>query len=88
VKHNFLYNFAYRSKIAKTFVKSAKTLGYSQIDLNDGQQVGISFLQQHTKKGWRVTSGKAYLEPVAFRKNLHVLTESQVTKVLLEKGNL
>jgi len=77
----------FRSKIAKAFVKSAKLAGYPRIDLNGDQQIGISYLQQNTLRGWRVTSAKAYLEPVAYRSNLHVLPQSKATQILIDKGN-
>jgi choline dehydrogenase-like flavoprotein len=76
----------FRSKIAKAFVKSAKLAGYPRIDLNGDQQIGISYLQQNTLRGWRVTSAKAYLQPVAFRSNLHVLTQSKATQILIDRG--
>jgi choline dehydrogenase len=67
-------------------VKSAKKAGYPQIDLNGGKQIGISFMQQNTLKGWRITSAKAYLEPVAYRENLHVLPQSKATRLIMDKG--
>jgi choline dehydrogenase len=68
-------------------VKSAKKAGYPTIDLNGGKQIGISFMQQNTLKGWRITSAKAYLEPVAYRENLHVLPQSKATRLIMDKGN-
>jgi len=64
-------------------IKSAQIAGYPYLDYNSDYQMGVSYLQAHTKQGWRVTAGKAYLQPIADRKNLHVLTESTVVKILI-----
>ncbi|XP_053676022.1 glucose dehydrogenase [FAD, quinone]-like [Anopheles nili] len=75
----------FRSKIATTFVESAQQAGFPYIDYNSGDQLGVSFLQANTLQGRRVTSGIAYLHPILQRPNLHILSRSWVTKVLINK---
>lgn len=76
----------FRSKIAEAFLKSAQEAGYDYIDYNAREQIGVSPIQATTKGGWRFTASEAYLEPVRRRKNLHILSESWVTKIVLNEG--
>jgi choline dehydrogenase-like flavoprotein len=76
-----------RSEISHTMIKSANLAGYPYVDYNSDFQMGVSYLQAHSKNGWRVTSGNAYLQPIAhLRRNLHVLPNSKVTKILINSG--
>ena len=73
-----------RSKLADAFIKSGKRMGFKYIDYNSGDQIGVSYLQANTKKGWRVTAANAYLFPIIKnRPNLLVKTKSWVTKILI-----
>lgn len=51
--------------------------------------MGVSVIQVTTKQGWRNTAATAYLTPIINkRKNLQILTETWVTKLLFNKiGN-
>ncbi|XP_053676044.1 glucose dehydrogenase [FAD, quinone]-like [Anopheles nili] len=75
----------FRTQLATTFVESAQQAGFPYIDYNSGDQLGVSFLQANTLQGRRVTSGIAYLHPILQRPNLHILSRSWVTKVLINK---
>jgi choline dehydrogenase-like flavoprotein len=78
----------FRTPISQVFIKSAMAAGYPYNDYNSDQQLGVSYLQAHTKNGWRVTSANAYLEPIAHaRKNLHIMPNSRVKRVIINKGN-
>ncbi|XP_053690000.1 glucose dehydrogenase [FAD, quinone]-like [Sabethes cyaneus] len=74
----------FRSEIAGAFVKSAQRVGYRYLDYNAGDLIGVSFLQAHTLHGHRATGGNAYLKNIIDRPNLHIMTRSWVTKVLIE----
>jgi choline dehydrogenase len=77
-----------RSNIAHAFVKSAQLLGYPYIDFDSEKQIGVSYVQQTTENARRVTAAKAYLQPVAHRENLHIVTNSRASKIIIEKGTL
>ncbi|XP_055532551.1 glucose dehydrogenase [FAD, quinone]-like [Wyeomyia smithii] len=74
----------FRTEIAGAFVKSAQRLGYPYLDYNAGDLIGVSYLQAHTLRGHRATGGNAYLKDIVNRPNLHIMTRSWVTKVLIE----
>ncbi len=71
--------------VANAFVNAAKTLGYKiNNDCNGEEQEGIGRYQVTQKDGLRCSAAKAYLSPIRYRNNLTVLTETQVTKLLIE----
>ncbi|XP_053689985.1 glucose dehydrogenase [FAD, quinone]-like [Sabethes cyaneus] len=74
----------FRSKISHAFVRSAQQAGYPYLDYNAGEHIGVSYLQANTERGFRVTSGTAYLTNITNRKNLHILTKAWVTKLLID----
>ncbi|EPA99410.1 GMC family oxidoreductase [Pseudomonas sp. G5(2012)] len=53
-------------------------------DTNGQRQEGVSFSQVNIKDGRRVSSSSAFLQPVLHRKNLHVLTDTLATRVLMQ----
>ncbi|PSN48977.1 Glucose dehydrogenase [FAD, quinone] [Blattella germanica] len=77
----------YRSKSAELFVESANQTGRKIIDYNGEEQVGYSIVQGTLNNGMRWSANSAFLKPVRNRKNLMVLTHSQVTKILIHPGN-
>ncbi|XP_053676056.1 glucose dehydrogenase [FAD, quinone]-like [Anopheles nili] len=74
----------FRSGIAKAYVRSAQEAGYRYLDYNAGDNLGVSFLQAHTKNGRRATGGNSYLRGIVDRPNLHIMTRAWVTKVLID----
>ncbi|XP_055592299.1 glucose dehydrogenase [FAD, quinone]-like [Uranotaenia lowii] len=74
----------FRSKIAQAFVKGAQEVGYPYLDYNAGDLIGVSYLQAHTFRGRRATGGNAYLKDIVDRPNLHIMTRSWATKVLID----
>lgn len=73
---------AHRTPIAKAFVDSSMQLNYSHVNLNSGDQIGVSYLQASTKNGWRQTAAKAFLSRFKDRPNLDISLRSWATKLL------
>lgn len=75
----------YRSPIVHAFVKASKELGHKEVDYNGAEQVGVSYVQATTRRGFRDSAARAFIDsPLKQRPNLHVLTSSRVTKVLID----
>lgn len=76
----------YQSPISKAFIDSLVELGLPVIDYNGPKQVGVSRIQTTTNNGWRVSSNRAYIEPIRSKRlNLHIRTRTQVTKILIDE---
>lgn len=73
-------------ELADAFVEACEQAGYPRVtDYNDGEHYeGTFYLQYSTRNGWRSSAAVAYLRPARHRRNLTVLTEGIVTRVLLE----
>lgn len=71
------------SPIGKTFLLTAKYLGYFvSSDINGPLQSGFAVPQGTIRNGARCSTAKAYLKPIRLRSNLHVVTFAQVTRVV------
>lgn len=69
------------------FIKSGEELGYTRNDDFNGQeQKGFGRFQVTQKEGRRWSAARAFLDPARGRDNLHIMTDVQVTKVLLDCG--
>ncbi|KAF5272041.1 hypothetical protein FQR65_LT05022 [Abscondita terminalis] len=75
---------AYQTRSGKVFVKAAMELGYPYVDYNGENQMGVSTMQVTLRDGRRCSSEKAFLRPARRRKNLVVLKNSFVTRVLVD----
>lgn len=65
-------------------VRAGKELGFKVIDINGAESDGIVEIQSTIHKGKRQSSSRAFLYPALWRPNLHVRTDSVVTKILLK----
>ena len=76
----------YRTKVADAFIKAGIALGGQQLDYNGAQQLGYSWIQTNTRNGRRVSSNRAYLDPIRFgkRANIQTKTNCRVAKVLID----
>ncbi|MGN8119113.1 GMC family oxidoreductase [Labrys sp. 22185] len=55
-------------------------------DFNSGDPAGCGFYQITARNGRRSSAATAYIEPARRRRNLRVLTETAVTRVIIERG--
>lgn len=76
----------FRTPISYAHVQAAREAGYNYVDYNSGDQLGVSFLQQSTKKGRRISAARAFLFPVRNRKNLQIATHSRVKRLIISEG--
>ncbi|XP_011053047.1 PREDICTED: glucose dehydrogenase [FAD, quinone]-like [Acromyrmex echinatior] len=74
----------FRTGVAKAFIQASKEMGYPIIDYNGKEKIGFSYVQTTIMNGTRMSSNRAYLNPVRDRNNLHVTLESMVTKLLID----
>lgn len=74
----------FRSQTGTTFLNGLVEMGLQERQYNGEQQGGVSYLQTTTKEGFRVSSSRAYVDPVRKRSNLHISTSSHVTKVIID----
>lgn len=74
-----------KHELIEAFIAAAEVNGVPRThDFNGGSQEGVGYFQLTTKNGWRMSAAAAYLRPVQRRPNLHVLTGTQVLRVLFE----
>ena len=72
-------------EIVDHWVDAAVAAGYKRThDYNDVDQEGVGYFQLTMDGGQRCSSAKAYLRPAKGRKNLHIITDAQTEKVLIE----
>lgn len=61
-------------------------VGLHYVDVNAESQIGVTHLQSTSKHGQRMSTNRAFIRPIRKkRKNLTVLTNAHVTRVLIEK---
>lgn len=72
--------------LVEAFIQTGNALGIpSTQDFNSLNQEGVGYYQLTTHKGLRCSSAVAYLNPIKHRKNLHILTNAQVSKVIFDQ---
>lgn len=78
----------YRHPSSQAFIEACDHAGIPRnSDLNgEAGCRGASFLQFNIRNGRRLSSARAFLDPVRGRRNLTVLTHSQASRVLLRDG--
>ncbi len=76
--------FPYTPPIAKSILRGAEELGLRTQDLNGANNTGFMIAQTTSKNGIRYSSARAFLRPATNRPNLHILTNTTATKVLID----
>lgn len=80
----YIFLIFFRSKLSKAFMDAAKLLGQRQVDYNSPDSFGSSYIQATISKGIRASSARAFLHNNKKRKNLHILTNSRVTRIIID----
>jgi choline dehydrogenase len=71
--------------ICEAFIAGAVENGLPRNpDYNGAEQAGVGYFQRTIYRGWRMSTAKTFLSPVRSRRNLHVKTYAQATRVLFE----
>ncbi|ABE29394.1 alcohol dehydrogenase acceptor [Paraburkholderia xenovorans LB400] len=69
--------------LSRTFIEAAREVGLPMnADANGTSQDGIGFNHVNHKYGRRYSSSRAFLHPILHRRNLHVLTDTLVERIL------
>jgi len=74
-------------KILDSFRDAAEQVGIPKVaDFNAGENFGCSYFEVNQRRGVRLSTAKAFLHPVARRKNLTIMTGCHVERLLIEGG--
>ncbi|XP_012061266.1 PREDICTED: glucose dehydrogenase [FAD, quinone]-like [Atta cephalotes] len=75
--------YPHKPDFVNVLLTAASELGYRTSLLKEYNQTGFMIAPMTVENGMRLTTSRAYLRPVHDRKNLRVLTNAQVTKILI-----
>ena len=74
-----------RHELIEALIAAAGKCGVPRTsDFNGADQEGVGYYQLTTRNGWRVSAADAYLRPAKRRKNLAVITDAQVARILID----
>lgn len=73
-----------RSPQLDAFIQANQEIGVPNADYNSFTGLGASAAQINTLNGRRFDGGKAFVHPILHRKNVHVMTQSYVMRVLFK----
>ncbi|CAH0549385.1 unnamed protein product [Brassicogethes aeneus] len=68
------------------YIGGNEDLGYKVIDVNAGIGEGVSKAPTNTQNGRRYSAYKAYIKPAETRENLKIMSQSYVTKLIIENN--
>lgn len=72
--------------LCKRFIQAASELGLPRnSDFNGEHQEGVGYYEITAKHGRRMSAARAYLHPARSRKNLRLLTNTLVTRILFNE---
>lgn len=75
--------YPHKPDFADVLLAAAGELGYKTSQLKEYNQTGFMIAPMTIENGMRLTTSRAYLRSVYDRRNLRVLTNAQVTKILI-----
>ena len=80
---------ALKRTVVDHWIDAAVAAGYKKnADYNGEDQEGVGYFQLTLKNGRRCSSAQAYLKPARNRKNLSIITDTQVERLVLEDGRV
>jgi len=75
-----------RDELSDAFIAAAASAGIaSTADFNTGDNHGASYFQMTTRRGRRMSTARAYLDPARRRPNLKVMCGAHATRILFER---
>lgn len=74
----------YRNPLRDRYIKAGEEVGWKSADYNGKNQTAIGYQQNTINGPLRESSSKAYLNPIRGRKNLHIILESVVSKIIIK----
>ena len=75
----------YKTPLANAFVQACIEKGIPENpDFNGAEQEGAGLFQFTIKDGKRHSTAQAFLKPILHRKNLHVVTQAHVKRIVIE----
>lgn len=77
----------HRTPLVGAFLEAGRLFGHPTLDYNTPEKLGFGYLQLTTKLGRRVSAAKAFLHFNKNRPNLHILTDTRATKVLINSDD-
>ncbi|GJQ80215.1 hypothetical protein Trydic_g23790 [Trypoxylus dichotomus] len=78
--------FNYQPKMVHDILLAGKEAGYSITnDMNGAQFAGFTIAQTTTRNGSRLSSARAYIRPHRKNPNFHVMLNSTVTRIIVER---
>jgi choline dehydrogenase len=74
-----------RDDLSDAFIEAAGLCGIARTqDFNQGDNKGAGYFRMNTRNGVRMSTGKAYLDPVRDRKNLRVISGAHAMHIVTE----
>ncbi|KAL8613591.1 hypothetical protein ACOMHN_022010 [Nucella lapillus] len=72
------------AEVTDLIMQAGQDMGLKVVDANAETMDGVAQLQFTLSDGVRYSTSRAFLYPILHRKNLHVVTDAHVTKVVFE----
>jgi choline dehydrogenase len=71
--------------LCDAFIDGAHALGVPpNPDYNAASQAGVGYYQRYIENGWRVSAARAFVRPIANKRNLEIRTRAQATAVVFQ----
>ncbi|XP_012266950.1 glucose dehydrogenase [FAD, quinone] isoform X2 [Athalia rosae] len=80
--------FPYHPPLSGAIMEAGKELGYPVGDLNGRSHTGFAIAQTTSRNGSRLSTARAFLRPARGRRNLHVMLNSTVTRILFDNDKV